>query len=96
MLLPSGLLTVTVADPALVISLAGTDAVRLVVLTKAVVNGVEPQFTTAPLTNFVPVTVSVNCEPPLVAEDGLRELSVGGALTVNVTGVDAAPLGFVT
>jgi hypothetical protein len=47
-----------------------------------VVSGVPFQFTVDPETKFVPITVSVNPEPPAVAQVGLSELIVGLALTV--------------
>jgi hypothetical protein len=54
-------------------------------LTKTAVRGLAPQFTVAPVTKFVPVTVKVNAAPPEVALAGDSEVSVGtgfGALIV--------------
>jgi hypothetical protein len=77
-LLPE-VVTVTLAVPALAIRLAGTAALNWVALTYVVASAVEPHCAVAPLTKFVPFTVSVNPAPPAVAEFGLR-LAIVGAL----------------
>jgi hypothetical protein len=83
-----GLVTVTDAVPAAAMREADTVAVNCVEETNVVVSGVPFQFTVDPETKFVPITVSVNPEPPAVAQVGLSELIVGLALTVitNVCG----------
>jgi len=83
-------------DPGLAIAVAGTVAVRLVALPKVVASAVEPNHTVDPLTKFVPVTVSVNCGSPLLADDGLKLATVGAAVTVNVLAEEAAALPFWT
>ena len=65
--------TVMEAVPALAISDAGIAAVSCVALTKVVERAAPFQFTTEPLTKFVPVTVNVK-------PDGLHE----GVLFVDV------------
>jgi hypothetical protein len=80
-----GLKTVTEGVPELARSEAGTAAVSEVALTNVVVSAVPFQFTTEPATKFVPVTVSVNADPPVSAELGESEVSVGaGLLMVKV------------
>jgi hypothetical protein len=93
-----GLTTVIEAVPAVAIREAGTAAVSCVDETNVVVSAVAFHFTVEVEAKFVPVTVNVNCEPPAVAQVGLRELIVGTALIVNVTALDVAPhgLGFAT
>jgi hypothetical protein len=65
-----GLTTVTVAVPAMAMSVAGIDAVIFPALTKVVVRGLLFQFTTEPETNPAPRTVSVNPGPPGTALAG--------------------------
>jgi len=76
--------------------LAGTVAVTLVALTNVVVSAVEPHITVDPLTNPVPVTVIVKVAPPLVADDGLRLVIVGAAVTLNAEFGEVPPSGFTT
>ena len=94
-----GLKTVTVAVPAVVISLARIDAVSCVLLTNVVVR-LEPfHFTEAPETKLEPLTVSVKPEPPAVPLAGESELIDGrGLLIVKVDPPDVPPpgVGFVT
>jgi hypothetical protein len=81
---PPAVVTVTLAVPAVAIRLAGTAAVSWVALTKVVVSPAPFQFTVAPETKFVPVTVRVKAPPPAVAELGLRLVMVGSATPVPV------------
>ena len=77
-LLPGGgLKTVTLADPAVAMSLAGMLAVRRVLLTYTVVRSLPFQRTIEPFTKFVPLTVRVNEGLPTMALDGLRPVIVG-------------------
>ena len=77
-----GLVTVIDAVPAVAMRDAGTVAVNCVEETNVVLSGVPFQFTVAPLTKLVPLTVKVNCGPPAVVQVGLSELMVGLALMV--------------
>lgn len=75
-LLPK-LTTVTLAVPAVAMSLAGMEAVNWVPLTKEVVR-FEPFHLTVELsTKLEPFTVSVKPEPPTPAELGLMLVSTG-------------------
>jgi hypothetical protein len=49
------------------------------------------QFTSAPDENPLPLAVRVKVWPPAVALDGLNEVIVGPALTVNVAPLDVTP-----
>lgn len=69
--------TVTFAEPAFAIRLAGTAAVSWVALTNVVVRAVLPHCTVAPETKFVPLTVRVNAAPPATADAGERLVMVG-------------------
>ena len=81
----AGLVTVTVAVPAVAISAAVTAAVSCVPLTKVVVLTAPLNFTTDVDTKPVPFTVRVKAAPPAVALVGEREVSVGaGLLMVKV------------
>jgi hypothetical protein len=100
---PDGFVTVTAAVPEPAMRLAGTVAVSEVALTKVVVSGVPPKEIDAPVTKFVPVTVSGNAPEPAVALEGESSVRVGGglvvvtALMVKVNGLDVPPPdGFVT
>jgi hypothetical protein len=80
-----GLVTVTVAVPAVAISAAVIAAVSWVALTKVVVLAAPLNFTTDVDTKPVPFTVRVKAAPPAVAPVGERELAVGaGLLMVKV------------
>src|SRR5579871_1304954 len=68
--------TVMLAEPALAIRLAGTCAVSCVALTNVVASGEPFHCTAAPLTKFVPLTVSVNDGLPAVPDAGLSEVIV--------------------
>src|SRR4029077_16808417 len=70
------------AVPQVAMRAAGTVAVSCVAETKVVASGLPFQFTVEPETKLVPLTVSVNCGPPAVAQVGLIELIVGAALMV--------------
>ena len=86
------LATVIDAVPAVAISEAGTVAVSRVDETNVVANAVPFHFTVEVEPKFVPFTVNVNCAPPAVAQIGLSELMVGGALIVNVSVAVPVPL----
>jgi hypothetical protein len=58
--------------PAEAISVAGTDAVSCVTLTKLVDRAVPFHSTAAPETKLVPFTVSANAAPPGAFDTGLR------------------------
>ena len=80
-----GLVTATVAVPAVAISAAVIAAVNCVVLMNVVVLAAPLNFTTDGDTNPVPFTVRVKAAPPAVALAGEREITVGeGLLMVNV------------
>jgi hypothetical protein len=76
----AGLVTVTLNVPAAAMSAAVMDAVTCVEFTNAVVLAPPLKFTTAPLTNPVPFTVSVNADPPAVALEGASDVMAGGGL----------------
>ena len=81
----AGLVTVTVAVPAVAISAAVIAAVNCVALTNVVVLAAPLNFTTDVDTNPVPLTVRVKAAPPAVALVGEREVAVGaGLLMVKV------------
>ena len=81
----AGLVTVTVAVPAVAISAAEIAAVSCVALTNVVVLAAPLNFTTDVDTKPVPFTVRVKAAPPAVALVGEREVSVGaGLLMVKV------------
>ena len=73
----SGLSTLTLNVPPVATSVAGTDAVSCVALTKVVVSAEPAHSTFAPVTNEVPLTVSVNAAPPTTPVLGAREISAG-------------------
>jgi hypothetical protein len=80
-----GLVTVTLAVPAVATSAAVIAAVNCVPLTNVVVLAPPLNFTTDVDTNPVPFTVNVNAAPPAVALVGESEVSVGdGLLMVKV------------
>ena len=76
----AGLVTVTVAVPAVAISAAVMAAVSCVALTNVVVLAAPLNFTTDVDTKPVPLTVSVKAAPPAVALVGESEVSVGAGL----------------
>jgi hypothetical protein len=81
----AGLVTITVAVPAVAISAAVIVAVNWVALMNVVVLVAPLNFTTEVETNPVPLTVSVKAAPPAVVLDGEREVAVGaGLLMVKV------------
>lgn len=83
--LGAGLVTATVAVPAVAISAAVMAAVSCVALTKVLVLAAPLNFTTDVDTNPVPLTVSVKAAPPAVALVGEMDVSVGaGLLMVKV------------
>jgi len=90
---PPLVVTVTLTVPAEAIIAAVTGAVTVVALLTVVVNEAVPHITVAPVTKFVPVTLSVNAAPPAVAELGLSAVMVGaGGLMVNTLAVEVPPL----
>src|SRR5438093_630351 len=89
-----GFSTVTLAVPAVATSVAEIAAVSCVADTTVVVRAAPFQRTTEPPTKFVPVTVSVNADPPATTEAGLSVVVVGaGFVMVNVCAFDAPPPG---
>ena len=72
--------TVTVLVPAVAMSAARIAAVSWVADTYVVVRLEPLHCTTEPLTNPLPLTVSVNAVPPAVPEAGLRLVVVGTGL----------------
>jgi len=78
----AGLVTVTVAVPAVVISAAVIAAVNFVVLTNVVVLVAPLNFTNEVDTKPVPFTVRVKAAPPAVALVGEREVAVGAGLSM--------------
>ena len=94
----AGLVTVTVAVPAVAISAAVMAAVSCVALTNVVVLAAPLNFTTDVDTKPVPLTVRMKAAPPAVALVGEREVAVGaGLLMVKVCAFDVPPpAGFVT
>src|SRR5262245_1420831 len=77
-----GLFTLTLAVPAVAISLARMAAVSCVALTKVVVRKPPFHHTVESLMKFVPLIVNVNAAPPAVAELGLRLVIVGTGFCV--------------
>jgi hypothetical protein len=80
----AGVNTVTVAVPAVDMSVARIAAVNWVADTKVVVRFDPFHCTTEPLMKPVPVTASVNAGPPAVAETGLRLVVVGTGLLITL------------
>ena len=93
----AGLVTVTEDAPAVVTSVARIAAVSCVALTNVVARGLPLKFTTELLTNFVPLTVSVNAPEPARSLAGCNEVSVGNGLLAAVivkgTAFDIPPPG---
>ena len=73
----AGFVTVTVAVPAVAISVAVIAAVNCVALTNVVVLAAPLNFTTEVDSKPVPFTVRVKAAPPAVALVGEREVAVG-------------------
>jgi hypothetical protein len=95
----AGFVTTTGKVPAVAISAAVTATVTCVAFTNVVVLAAPPNVALAPLTKFVPLTVSVKAAPPAVALVGESEVIVGaGLLTVKLVAADVPPPGpgFVT
>jgi hypothetical protein len=72
-----GFITVTVAVPAVAMSLAGTEAVNFPPFTYVVVSAVLFHCTVEVETKFFPNTVRVNVVPPAVALEGESEVTPG-------------------
>jgi hypothetical protein len=93
----AGLLTVTLAVPAVAMSVAGIVAVSCVALINVVVRGLPFHCTEELLMKFVPFTVSVNAPTPAVATNGLMLVTVGTGfcawLIVKLTELDVPPPG---
>ena len=89
-----GLTMVTVAMPAVAMSLAGMAAVSCALLTKVVVRPAPFHHTLDVLTNPLPLIVSVNAAPPAVAAFGLKLAMAGaGLLIVKVRPFEVPPPG---
>jgi len=89
-----GLKTVIGTFPVAVILLAGTVALNCVGEPKVVTRSAPFHLTLDPETKLAPFTVSVKEAPPAVAEEGLRELTVGTGFTIaNVSALDRPPPG---
>jgi len=89
-----GLKTVTLAVPAVVMSLAGMEAVSCVGPTYVVVRLPPFHLTTEVPTKFVPFTVRVKVELPANLLVGFRLVVVGdGLLMVKVCALDVPPPG---
>src|SRR5207237_45177 len=87
-----GIVTVTWAVPTAAMSEAGIAAVTCVGLTRVVVRAPPFQPTLAPMSNPVPVSVSVNPAPPAVALEGDSAVSVGPpALRGRLRAADVPP-----
>jgi hypothetical protein len=90
----AGLVTVTPGVPAVEIKGAVIAAVNCVALTNVVVTFVPLKLTKAPLTNPVPLTVSVKAAPPSTAVEGESVVIVGrGFVTEKVAATDVPPPG---
>ena len=88
----AGFSTVTATVPALPRSAAGIAAVSAVVLTNVVASAVPFQTIFDVVTNFVPVTVSVNAAPGATTLVFESAVSVGSGLsTVTVAGLESFP-----
>src|SRR5262249_60235882 len=87
----AGFPTVPVAVPAVEISAAVMLALTCVALIKFVVRAVPFHCTAAPLTKFVPPTVSVNAGPPAAALLGVRLVSVGTGFSSAARGTGNGP-----
>ena len=70
-------MTVTLAVPAVAMSLAGMDAVKLVALFRLVVRFDPFHRTVEPETKFEPLTVRANSGLPAMAEFGLIPVMAG-------------------
>jgi hypothetical protein len=95
----TGLVTVTLKDPAAAMSAAVMAAVICVAFTKVVVFAAPLKFTTEEELKFVPLTVSEKLAPPASVLVGESDAIVGGGLfTVNVAFAEVPPpgAGFVT
>jgi len=90
----AGLLTVTLAVPAVAMSLAGMDAVKLVALFRLVVRFDPFHRTVEPETKFEPLTVRANSGLPAMAEFGLIPVMAGtGFWTERVNCLVALAIG---
>jgi hypothetical protein len=89
------LLTVMAAVPAEAIRLLLTVAANCVAVIRVVGSAAPFHCTTDPEANPLPITVSVNAAPPVVAALGLR-LIIVSALIVKLTPLEAPPPGFAT
>ena len=89
-----GLTTVTETVPAVAMSPADIAAVNCVPLTNVLARALPFHCTVEPETKFVPLTVSVNADPPAMALEGEAEAKVGPGFTVklNVLLAEVTPL----
>ena len=95
----AGVTTVTDTVPAIAMSVAGTIAVNVVLVTNVVESGDPFQSAVEEAKKLDPLSVNVNCAPPAVVDVGLMESRTGVELrTVNVWEFDVPPPGaeFVT
>ena len=83
--------TVTVADPAEAMSVAGIDAVSCVLLTNAVVRALPFQRTVELAMKPLPLTVNVNAAPPAAAAFGLTVVMAGAGLLIAKLKLFEAP-----
>jgi len=93
-----GLNTDTKTVPPTAVSAADIEAVRWFGDTKVVARGLPFQRTTAPGAKLMPMTVSVNAGPPIVAEPGINSAMVatgftGPPVTKKLTPFDRPPPG---
>src|SRR5262245_62120173 len=96
---PPGFTTLTCAVPAALMSVAGIAAVSWVALTNVVLRAAPFHCTTEPETKLLPLTVSVNAGPPVVALLGDRVVRLGAgvpALIVKVSALEVPPPGITT
>jgi hypothetical protein len=97
-----GFVTVIAGVPTLVTSVERIEAVNCVALTKDVVRGLPPKFTTDALTKLVPFTVNVSAPELTTTPVGDSDVIVGtgfaGAVTLKFSEFDVPPpgVGFVT
>src|SRR5258708_36088130 len=85
----AGLNTIIWAVPATAMSDAVMAACSCVPLTYVVVRPVPFQYTTEPLTNPFPFTVTVKAALPAVADEGDNEVTAGVGLSAALMGTSA-------
>jgi hypothetical protein len=87
----AGFVTVTLKVPAVAMSPARIAAVTCVEFTNVVVLATPLKFTVAPVTNPVPLTVSVNPAPPAIALVGAIVVMTGGGFVTGRLTVPEVP-----